>query len=519
MEYFFYKVDLKNISDKEIELEVFKNNYYYSEKYTLTNFESKEIDSIKNIILFRDNKKVIILSPLDENYESLKKYFTNYEYIIFYLLERKKIENINLSIPNNNFLNFLKYFPETKNNVVEEKNNRNVKNLEEILEHSNTKLERGIFFIIKTAIDFFSSDIHFEKVNGKIRVRYRINGLLKEITTLDEIYLNPLLSKIKILSSLDIVEKRKPQDGRFSLIYQGREIDFRVSIMPTIDYEKIVIRILDKLNYSFSIKDLYLNKNEKIFFKGINHNNGIILINGPTGSGKSTTLYSILKYKNSENFNISTVEDPVEYKIEGINQIQCKNEIGLNFATILRSLLRQDPDILMIGEIRDKETAEIAVKASLTGHLVFSTLHSSNSLNSITRLLNLGIDPYILSTVIVMIVSQRLLRKLCPHCKKIDEEAVKKLESLNVTSAEIKNKIFYTHFGCEKCLNTGYVSRIPIFEIIYFDNELKNMLLNKESDEKILETALKNGTRLLLDDALEKAIDGLTSLDEILRQL
>ena len=282
--------------------------------------------------------------------------------------------------------------------------------------------------------------------------------------------------------------------------------------MPTMNGEKIVIRILDKFNYNFTLEDLYLSEqNKKIFYKAINQNNGIILVNGPTGSGKSSTLYSILKYKNREEVNISTVEDPIEYQIEGINQVQCRNEIGLGFATILRALLRQDPDILMVGEIRDKETAEIAVKASLTGHLVFSTLHSNDSLGCINRLVNLGIDSYLLSLVLQMVVSQRLVRKLCPHCKKGDENYKEKLKSLNLSEEKYKNIKFYTSVGCEKCMGTGYIGRIPVFEIIYFDDILKDMLAQKKE--------IKQNFKTLLDDAMDKAKEGLTSLDEIMRQL
>ena len=237
----------------------------------------------------------------------------------------------------------------------------------------------------------------------------------------------------------------------------------------------------------------------------------IVAIVGPTGSGKSSTLYSILKYKNREEVNISTVEDPIEYQIEGINQVQCRNEIGLGFATILRALLRQDPDILMVGEIRDKETAEIAVKASLTGHLVFSTLHSNDSLGCINRLVNLGIDSYLLSLVLQMVVSQRLVRKLCPHCKKEDENYKEKLKSLNLMEEKYRDIKFYTSEGCEKCMGTGYMGRIPVFEIIYFDDILKDMLAQKKETKQNFKT--------LLDDAMDKAKEGLTSLDEIMRQL
>ena len=390
--------------------------------------------------------------------------------------------------------------------------NITIENLEELYIKENVPSNKGLYSILLEAIKFSASDIHIESLTEQVRIRYRLNGLLKEVARFDKNFLPAIISKLKILSGLDIVEKRKAQDGRFSFLYKEREIDFRTSIIPTMNGEKAVIRILDKFNYNFTLQDLYLTEeNKKIFLKAINQNSGIILVNGPTGSGKSSTLYSILKYKNSDEVNISTVEDPIEYQIDGINQIQCKDDIGLNFATILRSLLRQDPDILMIGEIRDKDTAEIAVKASLTGHLVFSTLHSNDSLGCINRLINLGVNDYLLSLVLTMIVSQRLVRKLCPHCKKIDSEYKEKLSSLSLDKKNYQDIVFYTSVGCEKCMNTGYIGRLPIFEIIFFDEELRNSLLKKET--------IKSEHKKLLDDGIIKAEQGLTSLDELLRQL
>ena len=405
-----------------------------------------------------------------------------------------------------------KYFKKTINSTMNNNKNSYIEDIEELFIRENVNSNKGIFSILLEAIKFSASDIHIEALTDKIRVRYRVNGILKEVAEIDKSFLSSIVSKLKILSSLDIVEKRKPQDGRFSLKYKGREIDFRTSIIPTMNGEKIVIRILDKFNYNFTLEDLYLSeKNKRIFYKAINQNNGIILVNGPTGSGKSSTLYSILKYKNKEEVNISTVEDPIEYQIEGINQVQCRNEVGLDFATIFRALLRQDPDILMVGEIRDRETAEIAVKASLTGHLVFSTLHSNDSLGCINRLVNLGIDTYLLSLVLQMIVSQRLLRKLCPYCKKEDLNYKEKLKSLNLSQEKYENIKFYASEGCDKCMGTGYIGRIPVFEIIYFDDILKDMLVQKKE--------IKQNFKTLLDDAMDKVKEGLTSLDEIMRQL
>ena len=403
-----------------------------------------------------------------------------------------------------------KHFKTSLNSIINK--NITIENLEELYIKENVPSNKGLYSILLEAIKFSASDIHIESLTEQVRIRYRLNGLLKEVARFDKNFLPAIISKLKILSGLDIVEKRKAQDGRFSFLYKEREIDFRTSIIPTMNGEKAVIRILDKFNYNFTLQDLYLTEeNKKTFLRAINQNSGIILVNGPTGSGKSSTLYSILKYKNSDEVNISTVEDPIEYQIDGINQIQCKDDIGLNFATILRSLLRQDPDILMIGEIRDKDTAEIAVKASLTGHLVFSTLHSNDSLGCINRLINLGVNDYLLSLVLTMIVSQRLVRKLCPHCKKIDSECKEKLSSLSLDEKNYQDIIFYTSVGCEKCMNTGYIGRLPIFEIVFFDEKLRNSLLKKE--------AIKSDHKKLLDDGIIKAEQGLTSLDELLRQL
>lgn len=403
-----------------------------------------------------------------------------------------------------------KHFKISLNSIINK--NITIENLEELYIKENVPSNKGLYSILLEAIKFSASDIHIESLTEQVRIRYRLNGLLKEVARFDKNFLPAIISKLKILSGLDIVEKRKAQDGRFSFLYKEREIDFRTSIIPTMNGEKAVIRILDKFNYNFTLQDLYLTEeNKKTFLRAINQNSGIILVNGPTGSGKSSTLYSILKYKNSDEVNISTVEDPIEYQIDGINQIQCKDDIGLNFATILRSLLRQDPDILMIGEIRDKDTAEIAVKASLTGHLVFSTLHSNDSLGCINRLINLGVNDYLLSLVLTMIVSQRLVRKLCPHCKKIDSEYKEKLSSLSLDEKNYQDIVFYTSVGCEKCMNTGYIGRLPIFEIIFFDEELRNSLLKKET--------IKSEHKKLLDDGIIKAEQGLTSLDELLRQL
>lgn len=416
---------------------------------------------------------------------------------------------------NENMIELNNFFTKPKTTNFEK--NNSITELEKLYNNEPTSHNKGLFFILIQAIKYKASDIHFENHNNGLKIRFRINGLLKTYLVIDNNYTLPIFSKIKILSNLDIIEKRKTQDGRFSLIYDNREIDFRTSVIPTLNGEKIVIRLLDKFNYNFSIEDLHLNsKNYEYFMKALNQNSGIILINGPTGSGKSTTLYSALKYKNSPEINICTVEDPIEYQIDGVNQCQCRNDIGLTFSTLLRALLRQDPDILMIGEIRDKDTAEIAIKAALTGHLIFSTLHSNDFLGCLNRLINFNLDPYLLSSVLLMIISQRLVRTLCPHCKKVDENYEKKLKILNYSNINLQDKKFYTHSdnGCEKCFHTGYNGRIPIFEIVYFDENLKKKFFTKGID-----AFLNIQNDKLIDDGINKALNGITSLDEIMRQI
>ena len=310
-----------------------------------------------------------------------------------------------------------------------------------------------------------------------------------------------------------------PQDGRFEINIQDKKIDFRVSIIPTINGEKCVIRILNQNIIDLDIEKLDIDKSdlEKILFQ-LNKRNGMLLISGPTGSGKTSTLYSILKRLNTGHENILTVEDPVEYEIAGINQVQSKNEIGRTFAVMLRAYLRQDPDILMVGEIRDYETAEIAVKASITGHMVLSTIHTNNSVGGIDRLIDIGIPAYMISASLSGIISQRLVRRLCSDCKIKDEYWKEKIKILGYDLENYKNIEFYTEKGCPKCNHTGYRGRIGIFEVFIPDIEIKNMINKGISSLEIEKVALKKGMKKLLEDGIKKAEEGITSLNELLRQ-
>ena len=366
--------------------------------------------------------------------------------------------------------------------------------------------------VILNAIKNNASDIHFEPREDNFYIRYRIDGELIDVYQINSFNAPIIISRIKIISKMDITIKRMPQDGRLDFDYNGNLVDIRVASVPVILGEKIVMRILNAGNFKIDIENLGLYDEERQLIENIIKSpNGVLIISGPTGSGKSSTLYSFVKKLQNENINIITLEDPVEVRISGINQININSALGLDFATGLRAMLRQDFEVGLVGEMRDRETANIALRAGITGHLIFTTLHTADTVSAIIRLLNLGIENYVISSGVIAILSQRLVRKLCPHCKKEDENYKEKLKSLNLSEEKYKNVKFYTSGGCEKCMGTGYIGRIPIFEIIYFDDILKDMLAQKKE--------IKQNFKTLLDDAMDKAKEGLTSLDEIMRQL
>lgn len=423
----------------------------------------------------------------------------------------KNLENNNLDIET--------LFKEVEKSYSTE-NIKYLKKRDSFLREENSVVAKIVNTILRRAIEEKASDIHIESYREYIRIRYRIDGVLIEIGKIKGIeFLQYIISRIKVIADLDIVERRMPQDGRFEINIQDKKIDFRVSIIPTINGEKCVIRILNQNIIDLDIEKLDIDKSdlEKILFQ-LNKRNGMLLISGPTGSGKTSTLYSILKRLNTGHENILTVEDPVEYEIAGINQVQSKNEIGRTFAVMLRAYLRQDPDILMVGEIRDYETAEIAVKASITGHMVLSTIHTNNSVGGIDRLIDIGIPAYMISASLSGIISQRLVRRLCSDCKIKDEYWKEKIKILGYDLENYKNIEFYTEKGCPKCNHTGYRGRIGIFEVFIPDIEIKNMINKGISSLEIEKVALKKGMKKLLEDGIKKAEEGITSLNELLRQ-
>jgi len=369
--------------------------------------------------------------------------------------------------------------------------------------------------ILTQALKQRASDVHVEPEHEYLRVRYRVDGSLHEVLKIPKINQNAVLARLKIISNLDITENRVPQDGRFKVRHEGKEVDFRVSSLPTTFGQKFVLRALDKSNLSIGLDKLGFNEKPLAIFKeAIGKPFGMILVTGPTGSGKSTTLYSVLNQLNTAERNIITIEDPVEYQIEGITQIQVKPDIGLDFASGLRSLLRQSPDVILIGEIRDSETADIAIKAALTGQLVLSTLHTNDAISSITRLIDMGVEPFLVASSLVMLCAQRLCRKICLKCRKPIEVPKEFLEKIGFK----EKTIFYAAEGCKYCNNTGFYGRIAILEAIMIDDVIREMIMKKQSNDDIKNYAVeKCGMMTLRDDAFLKVVQGLTTLEEALR--
>ncbi len=364
--------------------------------------------------------------------------------------------------------------------------------------------------IIRQAIDEHASDIHVEPFKDKISLRYRIDGRLYEIPPPAKHMHLPIMSRIKILAKLDIAEKRLPQDGAFMVRIGERPIDIRISTLPTIYGEKIVLRILDRSSVVLDLNQLgFSGKQLESMRKVINLPYGLIFITGPTGSGKTTTLYAVLNEINNPSKNILTIEDPVEYKLEGINQVQVKPEIGLTFAAALRSFLRQDPDVMLVGEVRDLETAQICVRSALTGHLVLSTLHTNDAASAVSRLIDIGIESYMLAPSLLMIVAQRLLRKLCPDCKEAYEPTPEQRKNLN-----LKSELIYKAKGCPKCNHMGYKGRLCIAETLVVNEQLKELVNQRASFQKIKDAARSFGMLTLYESAISKVEEGLSSLEE-----
>ena len=379
-------------------------------------------------------------------------------------------------------------------------------------------LVRLVNKVLSDAVKIRASDIHVEAYEKTVRVRYRMDGTLIEQTTLPYRLKGAIVSRIKIMANLDIAERRLPQDGRIKLAIGNRKIDLRVSVLPTIYGEKVVMRILDQSNLNLDLSKMGFSERAlRDFQEALNSPFGMILVTGPTGSGKSTTLYSALSAVNTPDTNIMTAEDPVEYNLEGINQVNVNSDIGLTFAAALKSFLRQDPDIIMVGEVRDLETAQIATKAALTGHLVLSTLHTNDAPSTITRLADMGIEPFLIATSVRLVIAQRLMRKICPECKTEEHPTTEELRLLDISDAEAKTLKFYKGAGCTTCAGTGYKGRVAIHQVLPVSEAIKKLIVDRATPDEIEKVSIAEGVTTLRMSALEKLKAGITNAQEVIK--
>jgi general secretion pathway protein E len=373
--------------------------------------------------------------------------------------------------------------------------------------------------ILFRALQLRASDIHVHPYESKLQIRYRIDGILYDVLSLNKNVLPLIISRIKVMAGMDIAERRLPQDGRCSVRLGQREVDLRVSTVPTSYGERSVLRLLDKSTGLFALNELGLWEDDLPKFDSLlNCSHGVIFVTGPTGSGKTTTLYACLNRINSSEKNVITIEDPIEYQLEGISQIQVAMKKGMTFATALRHVLRQDPDVIMVGEVRDIETARMAIQSSLTGHLVFSTLHTNDSAGAVSRLLDLGVEPYLASSSLIAIIAQRLVRKVCPDCRKHSEPTAHELKELGLGEIEANNGTkFFVGAGCEKCFKTGYRGRTGIYELLLVNGEIQDLIYKKKTAGTIKKVALEAGMKTLRMDGARKVLAGITTVPEVLR--
>jgi len=389
--------------------------------------------------------------------------------------------------------------------------------IKEIAESNPVK--RLVNMVLLEAIRNRASDVHFEPFETEFKMRYRIDGLLYEMLPPPKSIAVAIASRIKVMADLDIAERRLPQDGRIELLVNGSPVDLRVSVLPTMFGESVVMRVLDRSNVSLDLERIGMREDDlRIFRQLINRPNGIVIVTGPTGSGKTTTLYSALNELNEIDVKILTSEDPVEYDIDGLIQVPIKSDIGLTFARCLRSFLRQDPDIILVGEIRDLETAQISVQSALTGHLVFSTLHTNDAPSSVARLLDLGMEPFLVTATVEGICAQRLVRTICPRCKEEFMPTEEMLMELGLTSDKVVGRTFFHGTGCDFCRGTGYSGRIAIFEIMLFDDDLRGLVMKRSSTNVLRDAARKRGMRTLRESGMLSIFDGLTTMEEVVAQ-
>ena len=391
--------------------------------------------------------------------------------------------------------------------------------LEDLLDDtSDAPLIKLVNMVLTQAVRAGASDVHIEPFRDTLRVRFRLDGVLYNKHTFKKRFSAAIVSRIKIMAKLNIAEKRLPQDGRIALTLGGREVDLRVSTLPTSHGERVVMRLLEKSSRVLSMSELGLGADDLETMKRVTRiSHGIILVTGPTGSGKTTSLYAALSDINSPDKNIMTIEDPVEYQLEGVGQIQVNQKTGLTFAEGLRSIVRQDPDVILIGEIRDKETADIAIQSALTGHLVFSTLHTNDAASAVTRLIDMGVEPFLLSSVLRAVVAQRLVRILCPHCKQPFTANADMVAECGTMAPQMENSTLYRAGGCPHCMETGYKGRQAVYEIMQVTDPIKSLILKDTDSNRINREAVAGGMKTLKDDGCVKVVNGQTSIAEVLR--
>jgi len=392
--------------------------------------------------------------------------------------------------------------------------------LETLLEAAeDNKVKRLLSLVLLQAIKDKASDIHFEPFEDEFKMRYRIDGVLYEMIPPPKYLALPIVSRIKVLSKLDIAERRMPQDGRIELVVNNNAVDLRVAVLPTMFGESVVMRVLDRGNVNLDLEKIGLRQDDLDTLRQLIHKpNGIVVVTGPTGSGKTTTLYSALHELNKIDIKILTVEDPVEYDIDGLIQVQVNTNVGLTFAAALRSFLRQDPDIILVGETRDIETAQIAVQASLTGHLVFTTLHTNDAPSTIARLLDLGLEPFLLTATLEGVVAQRLVRKICSRCRQSYQPAEAEMMQLNMLPEDLEGRELYHGKGCDYCNHSGYRGRMGLFEIMLLDDDLRELIMQSASSQVLRAEARKRGMRSLRQAGLLGIYDGITTIDEVARE-
>ncbi len=480
----------------------------FLKRYKIAPFSVK-----KNTIKVAINDPLLI-QPLD----NIKIIFENYKIIPVLATEKEILKIINNHyelLKENSTTSVIENLEESDFEILTSP----IAETEDILDMANeAPIIRLVNTVIKQAIEDRASDIHIEPFEKDLVIRFRIDGILYNMFTPPKKYQAAIISRIKIMANLNIAENRLPQDGRIQLKVGGKDIDIRVSVFPTYYGERIVLRLLNKSDMKFDLDSLGFSKETlKVFNDLIKKTHGIILVTGPTGSGKTTTLYSVLTRLNTADVNILTVEDPIEYQLHGVGQMQVKPKIDLTFAAGLRSILRQDPDIIMVGEIRDLETAEIAIQAALTGHRVFSTIHTNDAASGITRLLDMGVEPFLIASSVNAFLAQRLVRTICPHCKQSYKPDPVVVKDLGIKPSQIKGKKLYRGKGCDRCINTGYLGRTGIYELLPITNDIRRLIMEHADAVQIKEKAISNGMKTLLDDGIEKAFQGITTLEEVLR--